>query len=127
LATTILIVEDNATLRRLFENVLQQQGYQTSTAASMAEAEAFRQQHGLTRIRLVIADIQLSADPQGREGYALYEQWSRLQPGLPFLLMSGDPGSRTLPAIRTGAVQFLAKPFPIQALLDAVQSLVGGP
>lgn len=125
--TTILIVEDDPMLRRLFEQVLQQQGYQTSTAASMAEAEAFRQQHGLTSIGLVIADIQLSANPQAQEGYVLYEQWSRAQPTLPFLLMSGDPGSRLLPAIRTGAVRFLAKPFPMRALLDAVQALVGGP
>jgi DNA-binding NtrC family response regulator len=127
LAATLLIVEDNDMLRQLFELALRQQGYQVSTAASVAEAEAFRQQQGLTRIRLVIADIQLSANPQAQEGYALYEQWSRARPGLPFLLMSGDPGSRALPAIRTGAVQFLAKPFSMHVLLDAIQALVGGP
>lgn len=127
LTTTILIVEDDQMLRQLFEHVLRQQGYQTSTAASMAEAEAFRQQYGLTSIALVIADIQLSANPQAREGYTLYERWSRAQPTLPFLLMSGDPGSRALPAIRMGTVRFLAKPFPIRVLLDAVQALVGGP
>ena len=124
---TVLIVEDNAMLRRIFVQALQQQGYQTETAASEAEAENFRQQQGLAHLALVIANIQLSANPQAREGYALYERWTRAHPTLRFLLMSGDPGSRALPAIRTGAVRFLAKPFPIRDLLDAVQALVGRP
>ena len=125
--TAILIVEDDAMLRQLFEQVLRQQGYAIYTAATVTEAEALRQQRGIATLGLVIADIQLSADPHMREGYALYERWTAAHPTLPFLLMSGDPASRNLPAIQAGAVRFLAKPFPIRALRDAVQALVGRP
>jgi DNA-binding NtrC family response regulator len=114
-------------LRQLFEQVLRQQGYQTETAASEAEAERFRQQQGLAHLALVIADIQLSADPHAREGYALYERWTAVHPTLRFLLMSGNPGSQALPVIQAGVVRFLAKPFAIRDLLDAVQALVGRP
>ena len=123
----ILIVDDEAMLRQLFEQVLRQQRYATYTAASVMEAEALRQQRGLAHLGLVIAEIQLCANPQRREGYALYERWTAAQPTLPFLLLSGNPASRSLPAIQAGAVRLLAKPFPFRALVDAVQALVGRP
>ena len=114
-------------LRQLFACVVRQQGYTTSTAASVMEAEALRQQRGLTSLRLVIAEIQLGANPQRQEGYALYERWTAVQPTLPFLLVSGNPASRSLPAIQAGVVRLLVKPFPFRALVDAVQALVGKP
>ena len=89
--------------------------------------EALRQQRGLAHLALVIAEIQLGANPQRQEGYALYERWTAAQPTLPFLLVSGDPTSRSLPAIQAGGVRLLAKPFPFRVLVDAVQALTGRP
>jgi FixJ family two-component response regulator len=58
------------------------------------------------------------------EGYELYQRWTAVEPTLPFLQISGDPCSRTLPAIQTGAVHFLAKPFSVQTFLSTVQTLL---
>jgi DNA-binding NtrC family response regulator len=76
---------------------------------------------GVVTIRLVIADIHLTSGLQACEGYHLYECWHRRYPQLPFLLMSGSPVSRDLPAVHMGEVRFLAKPFALDDLLHAVQ------
>jgi DNA-binding NtrC family response regulator len=87
------------------------------------EAEDTLQQFGAAALGLVITDIQLTTDRQAREGYMLYQRWRASYPALPFLLISGDPASQTLPAIRTGAVHFLPKPFTMSELLDIVRQI----
>ena len=79
------------------------------------------QRVGVVTIRLVIADIHLTASLQAYEGYQLYDRWHRRYPEVPFLLISGSPIGRDLPAVRTGAVRCLAKPFALDDLLQAVQ------
>lgn len=123
----ILILDDDEGIRTLLEEALQLRGYQTVTAATVTEAEAVVQQYGSAGLALVISDVHLSPNPQAQAGYVLYQRWTVRYPGLRFLLMSGDPRSQTLPAIRTGQVRFLAKPFSISELLNAVQALLGIP
>jgi two-component system cell cycle sensor histidine kinase/response regulator CckA len=123
----VLILDDDEAIRSLLEEALRLRGYQTVTAATVTEAEAVLRQYGPAGLALVISDIHLSANPQAQEGYALYQRWTAMHPALRFLLMSGNPRSQTLPAIRTGLVRFLAKPFSITELLDAVQAILGIP
>ena len=123
---TILVVDDDKAVRNLLREALSLHGYRVIATATAQEAEAALQQPGTTAIGLVITDVQLTADPRAREGYALYERWATAHPALPFLLISGDPSSQALPAVRTGAVRFLAKPFAISVLLAAVRALLGG-
>jgi DNA-binding NtrC family response regulator len=120
----VLIVEDEAPLRNLLQRVLRLHGYTAVTAATVQEAEKLFQQLGAGAIALVIADINLSNNPAGQEGYELFQRWTAAHPTLPFVLISGATSSRTLPAVRTGAVRFLAKPFPLDELLETVRALV---
>jgi DNA-binding response OmpR family regulator len=122
---TILIVEDEAGMRALLEDVLRRQGYQVLTATTVPDAEAARQRLGPGSLDLVIANIRLTAGPEAREGYTLALRWRAWYPGLPFLLISGDPSTADPPAIRTGAVRWLAKPFTPGELLEAVQAALG--
>src|SRR5499427_9828100 len=110
-ARCILIVEDNEVVRDTLAVALQAYGYTVATAATVHEAEAAMQQRGPTAIGLVITDIHLTSDREAREGYALYQRWTTAHPHLPYLLTSGDWTNTNLPAIRDGAVAFLAKPF----------------
>jgi DNA-binding response OmpR family regulator len=66
----------------------------------------------------------LTAAPEAREGYALAQRWRAQQPGLPILLLSGDPSTAELADIRAGAVCWLAKPFTAGQLLDALRAIL---
>ncbi|GIX48951.1 MAG: hypothetical protein KatS3mg131_3162 [Candidatus Tectimicrobiota bacterium] len=119
----ILVVDDDAAVRELLVEALGLRQYAVTAVASVQEAEEVRQRVGPEAIALVIADVRLT--PTGQEGYELYQRWKAAHPTMRFLLMSGDPHSRTLPDVATGAVPFLSKPFTIQELLDRVRDLIG--
>jgi DNA-binding NtrC family response regulator len=119
----ILIIDDDEAIRDMLREVLELQPYRTLTATTVQEAEQILQQQNPETIGLVITDIHLTHHAQAQEGYALYKRWTARHPTLPFLLISGDPSSRTLPEIQTGTVPFLAKPFALPALLDIVASI----
>jgi CheY-like chemotaxis protein len=74
---------------------------------------------------VVLANIHLTADRQAREGYALWQRWTALNPHPSFILMSGDTSSRDLPAIRAGAVRWLTKPFSPAEVLEALWGALG--
>jgi two-component system response regulator FlrC len=121
---TVLIVEDDAGVREALVEILRPEGYRVLTAAMVQEAEEIKQQVSPGGIDVVIANIHLTADPEAREGYRLWQRWNALDPQLRFILISGDTSSRDLPAIRAGAVRWLTKPFGpaevLETLLDAL-------
>lgn len=117
----ILIVEDNERLREALSEALHFYGYQIATAATVQEAEEVKHRLGISGIDLVITDLHLTSGPQGQEGYVLFQRWTEEHPTLPFILISGDPSSEALPAIRSGALRFLLKPFEFDALLNVVR------
>ena len=122
---TILVVDDDEAVRHLLREALHFHGYRVMDAAVVEEAEESLQRVDAGTIGLVITDIHLTSDPRGQEGYDLYQRWVATRPTLHFLLISGDPDSHALPAVRSGAVRFLLKPFTIDELLAVVRSLVG--
>jgi DNA-binding NtrC family response regulator len=117
------VIDDDMRIRSLLHDTLHLRGYQVIAIGTVQGAEEILQQRGAAALGLVIADIQLTTNRQAQEGYRLYERWSAIYPTLPFLLISGDPSSQLLPAIQTGAVPFLAKPFTVSDLLEVVQLL----
>jgi DNA-binding NtrC family response regulator len=122
---TVLIVDDEASVREILHEALSTYGYRVVTAATVPEAEGALQRLGLPHVQLVIADINLTRAPQAHEGYALYQRWRARYPALRFLLISGDPANQDLPDVRAGAVRFLAKPFELDVLLAVVRQVLG--
>ena len=121
---TVLIVEDERGVRDILREALSFCSYRVITAATVQEAERALQTLGVAETNLVIADVNLTPVHNAREGYALYQRWSALYPALRFILMSGDPANQELPAIRSGAVRFLAKPFEIDTLFAVVREVL---
>jgi DNA-binding NtrC family response regulator len=121
---TVLIIDDDKDIRDFLSTAFTLYGYQVVTAATVQEAEATRQCPNGAPVGLVIADVHLTNRLEERAGYRLFERWTATAPVLPFLLISGDPDSKALPAIRTGAVPFLAKPFVLAELLHTVRTLL---
>jgi DNA-binding NtrC family response regulator len=123
---TMLLIDDAAPMRTALARTLTHYGYRVYTAATVPEAEGLLRCLSAAAIHLVIADIHLTPDPLACEGYALYRRWRAAHPPLPFLLISGDPSSRALPAVQHGAVCLLLKPFGLQELLRHVHEILGG-
>jgi EAL domain-containing protein (putative c-di-GMP-specific phosphodiesterase class I)/CheY-like chemotaxis protein len=109
--STVLVVDDEHSLRVATHRILSSQGYNVLHAATASEAlRICTEQRGA--IDLVVTDIFLT-DWRGHE---LAGRIREMQPDARFLFVSGDP---TASALVTGA-PFLAKPFSKQELLDRV-------
>ena len=123
---TIFVVDDEEPVRETLVEVLSLHGYRVITAASVEQAEETKTRLGVEGIQLVITDVQLSPAAQVRAGYILAQRWRTMYPELPIILISGDPTNQDLPEVRAGSLGFLLKPFPMEALLDAVRGALGG-
>lgn len=115
---TILLVEDEGSLRALFNTVLQTLGYRVLQASGGARALELCQK---APVDLVVTDVVLP-EMGGRE---LVENLTRLRPGLKVLFMSGYTDDAV---VRRGVLQaevaFLQKPFTMAALGDRVRQLL---
>jgi two-component system cell cycle sensor histidine kinase/response regulator CckA len=109
---TILLVEDERSLRSLTQRILQEHGYAILDAGKPSEAREIVKSHdGL--IDLLITDVVM---PETR-GTQLAAELQSSFPGLPVLYTSGYvPNAGELPA----GASFLAKPFNREQLLRAV-------
>ena len=122
---TVLIVDDERGVREVLREALRFCSDRVITAATVQEAESVLKSLDAAEANLVITDVNLTSRQHAHEGYALYERWSARYPALRFILIRGDPANQELPAIRFGAVRFLAKPFEIEALFEVVREVLG--
>src|SRR5271166_1330013 len=112
----IAVVDDDDSMRSAIEGLLKAVGW---PAQSFASAEAFLksgQQHHAT---CLIADIRMP----GMSGLELQAQLNTERCKIPtiFITAHGDTKMR-MQALRAGAVEFLAKPFDDEALLESVRA-----
>ncbi len=120
---TILVVEDEATVRRLTRRVLESAGYRVLEAPDAVEALRLWDNHPGT-IDLLMTDIVM---PGGIDGRELADRLSLRRPGLRVILTSGysaDMAGREL-SLRPGHA-FLQKPASPRDLLDSVRRCLDG-
>lgn len=117
LAPTLLLVEDDAIVRMLMVDVLEEEGFTVLEAedwdSAMAVLENLSQ--GLA---LMVTDVGLR-DAQERDGLALAGCARALRPGLPVLVASGYAGLD----VPQGA-ELISKPFSIDQLRDRVHAML---
>lgn len=114
----ILIVEDEAPVRRLVARIVAGAGYEVATAASGQEALTLaRDDDG---IALVISDLVMP----GMQGRELARHLHETRPGLPVLFVSGYAGDEEGPQREDEDV--LYKPFKAEALLKRLRELLDG-
>jgi DNA-binding NtrC family response regulator len=111
---TVLIVDDERTLRTMVANFLRDQGHEILDAATLAEA---RQLLEAQPVDVLILDLLL---PDGN-GLALLEQLAREQSGVETIVLTahGDISS-AVRAMKIGAYHYLTKPFDAQELTHLV-------
>ena len=121
---TILLLEDNATLRQILGTFLQYKGeYCVLEAADETEAVELCQHHG-SEIDLLIADVIVGT----HSGRDIAERLNTLCPKLRLLFMSGYPPEHLL---ANGTLQrgdpCLQKPFTPDEVLHRVDEILNQP
>jgi len=119
---TILLAEDEESLRRLTRQVLENSGYRVVTASSGEEAERLAESHAGT-IHLLLSDVVMP----GMSGRELVERLAPRLPGMKVLYMSGYTDDSVLQhGIAAEQVNFVQKPFTPSLLTRRVREVLDG-
>ncbi len=111
----LLIVEDERRIASFLARGLSREGYAVRSAVDGDAAMALVAQHAPA---LVLLDVMLP----GRDGIAVLRDLVAAVPGLPVVMLSAraDPETKVI-ALRAGAVDYVAKPFSFDELLERVR------
>jgi signal transduction histidine kinase len=117
---TILLVEDEAAIRKLIQTVLRQRGYHIISARDGAEAAELAREPE-TKIDLVITDVVMPR----LSGIELAKQLRAARPGLKMIFMSGYAQEGSFAKTPMGEnAEILEKPFSPTLLLGVVRRLL---
>ena len=115
----ILIVDDEANIRKSLEGILTDEGYSCALASDGADA--------LSKLRslhpsLVLLDIWMP----GMDGIETLRHIKELQPRTPVIMMSGHATiSTAIKATKVGASDFVEKPLELELVLGAIRRALG--
>jgi len=120
---TILLVEDEAGLRRVVRQVLQKLGYRVLEAANAPDALRLWQEHA-DHIDLLFSDMVM---PEGLMGLDLAEKLREKKPDLKVVISSGYNAelagqSRSI----IGGIVYLQKPYQIEVMSQMVRDCLDG-
>jgi len=117
---TLLVVEDDPSVRQAVTELLSLSGYQIIEAASGREALLTWHQLG-DRIDVVITDMIMS---EGMSGYEMAQKIKAMAPETRFIYCSGYSQELARLSTLDPTERLLAKPFENQALLQLVRELL---
>ena len=121
---TILVVEDETSLREMIRMVLTSNGYHVLEASNASEALSILQSHAEV-VHLAIIDIALPGSMNGLElAQAL---GSSIRPGMRTLFMTGFAGEiHTFGLTLPPEVALITKPFSTDLLLHKIRDVLDG-
>ena len=119
---TVLVVDDEATVRMLIVDLLQDAGYRVIEAADGPGSLKFLQSD--TRIDLLVTDVGL---PGGMNGRQVADAGRALRPELKVLFITGYAENAIIGNghLEPG-MQVITKPFAIDALANRVRDMIDG-
>ena len=117
---TILLVEDDASIRRVTKRLLERYGYSVLVAGNGEEAlDTFRDQ--LASIDLLITDVIMPR----MNGRLLYENIRAFRPELPTIFMSGYSADiMTEKGFGQEAINYLSKPIRPEILFSKIREVL---
>ena len=120
---TVLVVEDEPSVRQLARAVLEREGYRVLAAADGVEALVLLARHRVEALHVLLTDVVMP----GMSGPQLAAEVARLHPEASVVYMSGyaDDAVRQHGGFAPGTV-FLAKPFELDDLAETVRGAVRG-
>lgn len=115
---TILLVDDDAGVRKLAASMLEMNGYTVIEAGNGQQGlESFTQHH--EEVRLILSDVVM---PQ-MTGTDLIQRIRNIDPSMPVMLMTGYASDVDVPQ----TIPVLSKPFTLESLLHTVESCLAAP
>jgi FixJ family two-component response regulator len=110
----VAVVDDDPSMLRAAENLLDAHGFATETFAS---AEEFLNRGAATQVDCLLLDIYLG----GMSGVELRRQLKASGSTLPVIFMTAHDDEAThRQALKAGCVAYLRKPFQARQLIDAI-------
>ncbi|CDF86259.1 Transcriptional regulatory protein ZraR [Pseudomonas knackmussii B13] len=110
----ILIVEDETIIRSALRRLLERNQYQVSEAGSVQEAQ---ERYSIPSFDMIVSDLRLPGAP----GTELI----KLAQGIPVLIMTSYASLRSaVDSMKMGAVDYIAKPFDHDEMLQAVARIL---
>jgi FixJ family two-component response regulator len=117
-APTVLVVDDDASLREALTDLFNSVGLQTQSFGSAAE---FLKAPLPDAPSCLVLDIRMP----GVSGLDFQDQLARTNISIPIVIMTGHGDiPMSVRAMKAGAVDFLTKPFRDQDMLDAVTQAI---
>jgi FixJ family two-component response regulator len=117
-ASLIVIVDDDAAVRKAIASLVESAGFES---ANFASAEECLTSDRLADCACLIVDVRMP----GMDGLQLQSRLLARDERIPIIFISAHDDGAVAQAIQAGAVTFLAKPFGHQELLDAIDSALG--
>jgi two-component system, LuxR family, response regulator FixJ len=116
---TVYVVDDDASIRRLFQLLAEKLGLQ---AVSYDSAEAFLAAYRCAGPACLVLDLTLG----GMDGLTLQKQIAAVDPDLAILVVSGTTEiARAVRAVKNGATDFVPKPFDYKKVTELIQACLG--
>lgn len=116
--SSVLVVEDEALVRFVAVELLEEGGFQVLEAANVREAVALLENEKVA-VDVVFSDVQM---PGGLDGCDL-ARWVRdNRPGLPVILASGRVRDDLLPADLVEVAPIMAKPYQGEVLKQRLRA-----
>lgn len=113
--STVFIIDDDSSIRIAIEDLLKSVGVRS---ASFASAQEFLSMHAGDSPGCLVLDVRLP----GLNGLDLQRRLAEAGVDIPIVFLTGHGDiPMSVKAMKSGAVEFLTKPFRDQDLLDAVQ------
>ncbi len=114
IASNLLIIDDDETIQRLLVIAAQDLGWRPVAAGSGPEALAILD----SSIEAIILDHGLP----GMDGLQTLVKIREISPGVPVIMLTGFNDAETaVQALRSGADDYLTKPFELQRLFDLLR------
>ncbi len=114
--TSILVVDDERSMRDFLKILLVKEGYQVETAPDGPQALALIEEH---HFNLVISDIRMD----GMNGLELLNAIKERTPGLPVVMITAfaSPDDAVF-AMKNGAFDYISKPFNVEEIKSVISS-----
>jgi two-component system response regulator FlrC len=116
---TVLVVEDDVSMREALSDTLQLAGYKVSSAGDGVQALEILDDE---EVAMVISDVQM----ERMDGHTLLQNIKKKDPRLPVLIMTAyGTIPKAVEAMREGAIDYMVKPFEAEVVINTVNRYAG--